>query len=556
MQGNSKRALARRATEPELTDANGAARNGSRGRLSRALEIGRTARKARVLHLLRELGVVGSGSPATREGAEELRRALEELGTTYVKLGQLLSSRPELMPDVYIEELARLTDDAPPLPFSDVEPVIAQDIGLDVFARIDPEPLASASIAQVHRALMRDGRDVVVKVRRPGIEDQVAVDLDLLRSTAAMLERRSETARAVQARALAEELEVHLRGELNLLEEAHNAELIAGLAADVEDIVVPAVIRPHVSERVLVLERIEGEKITPEHGLSEERATALAETFFSFYVRQVTLEGFYHADPHRGNVLLTPDGRLALLDFGLLGRVDDDTRRSLGMLLLAVAQNRADDVADQIISLSLTPLDADEPGFIHELRRKLPRYHWRALSDIRAGEALADLQRIAIVHGIRLPTSFALVGKTLAQADEIARTLDPQLDPVRLIRELSFTIVSTELRNRLEPNALLAFLAPQVDELVKLPRRVGHVVERLETGTLKVGVMPTDLGDLEHITRSAANRIGMALIIVGLLLSSALMARVNHGVALGGFCLAAALGLYMIWKIIRTPGEL
>jgi predicted unusual protein kinase regulating ubiquinone biosynthesis (AarF/ABC1/UbiB family) len=556
VQGNSERALARRATEPELTDANGAARNGSRGRLGRALEIGRTARKARVLHLLRELGVVGSGSPATREGAVELRRALEELGTTYVKLGQLLSSRPELMPDVYIEELARLTDDAPPLPFSDVEPVIAQDIGLDIFARIDPEPRASASIAQVHRALMRDGRDVVVKVRRPGIEDQVAVDLDLLRSTAAMLERRSETARAVQARALAEELEVHLRGELNLLEEAHNAELIAGLAADVHDIVVPAVIRPHVSERVLVLERIEGEKITPEHGLSEERATALAETFFSFYVRQVTLEGFYHADPHRGNVLLTPDGRLALLDFGLLGRVDDDTRRSLGMLLLAVAQNRADDVADQIISLSLTPLDADEPGFIHELRRKLPRYHWRALSDIRAGEALADLQRIAIVHGIRLPTSFALVGKTLAQADEIARTLDPQLDPVRLIRELSFTIVSTELRNRLEPNALLAFLAPQVDELAKLPRRVGHVVERLETGTLKIGVMPTDLGDLEHIARSTANRIGMALIIVGLLLSSALMARVNHAVSLAGFCLAAAFGLYMIWKIIRTPGEL
>jgi predicted unusual protein kinase regulating ubiquinone biosynthesis (AarF/ABC1/UbiB family) len=554
--GNSPRDLARAKTDSELTDLDLAARNGSRGRLGRALEVGRTARKARVLQLLRELGVVGSGAPATREGAQELRRAFEELGTTYVKLGQLLSSRPDLMPDVYIEELSHLTDDAPPVPFSAIEPAIAEDVGLDVFSRIDPEPLASASIAQVHRALMRDGRDVVVKVRRPGIEEQVAVDLDLLRSTAALLERRSETARAVQARALAEELEVHLRGELNLVEEAHNAELIAGLAANIDAIVVPAVIRPHVSERVLVMERIEGEKISPEHGLTQERARTLAEAFFSFYVRQVTLEGFYHADPHRGNVLLTPDGRLALLDFGLLGRVDDDTRRSLAILLLAVAQNRADDVADQILTLSLTLLDTDEPGFIHELRRKLPRYHWRALSDIRAGEALADLQRIAIGHGIRLPTSFALVGKTLAQADEIARTLDPQLDPVRLIRDLSFTIVATELRNRLEPSALLAFLAPQVDELAKLPRRVGRVVERLETGTLKVGVIPTDLAGLEHIARSAANRVGMALIIVGLLLSSALMARVNHAVSLAGFCLAAALGLYMIWKIVRTPGEL
>jgi predicted unusual protein kinase regulating ubiquinone biosynthesis (AarF/ABC1/UbiB family) len=460
------------------------------------------------------------------------------------------------LPDVYIEELSRLTDNAPPLPFSVIEPVIAQDVGLDVFARIDPDPLASASIAQVHRALMRDGRDVVVKVRRPGIEEQVALDLDLLRSTAALLERRSETARAVQARALAEELEVHLRAELNLVEEAHNAELIAGLAATEETITVPAVIRPHVSERVLVLERIDGKKITRDHGLTDERAKLLAESLFSFYVRQVTLEGFYHADPHRGNVLLTPDGRLALLDFGLLGRVDDDTRRALALLLLAVAQNRADDVADQILGLSLTLLDADEPGFIHELRRKLPRYHWRALSDIRSGEALADLQRVAITHAIRLPTSFALVGKTLAQADEIARTLDPELDPVRLIREQTLTIVTTELRSRLEPAALLAFVAPQIDELAKMPRRVGHVVERLETGTLKVGVVPTDLRDLEHIMRSAANRVGMALIITGLLLSSALMARVNHVVSLAGFSLAVAIGLYMIWKIIRTPGEL
>jgi predicted unusual protein kinase regulating ubiquinone biosynthesis (AarF/ABC1/UbiB family) len=145
------------------------------------------------------------------------------------------------------------------------------------------------------------------------------------------------------------------------------------------------------------------------------------------------------------------------------------------------------------------------------------------------------------VHGIRLPTSFALVGKAIAQADEIARTLDPQLDPVRLIREQSFTIVASELRSRLEPDALLAFLAPQVDEVAKLPRRVGHVVERLETRTLKVGVVPTDLTDLEHIMRSTANRVGMALIIVGLLLASALMARVSHTVALAGFCFAAAL---------------
>ncbi len=527
-----------------------------RQRLRRALEVGRTARHARLLRVLRELGVLGSGRPATAEGAREFRLALEQLGTAYVKLGQLLSSRPDLLPDVYIAELAHLVDNAPPVAFEEIRPIIEEDIGLDIFVRLEAEPIASASIAQVHEALLKDGREVVVKVRRPGIEDEVDLDLALLRSTAALLERRSETAEILQVNPLAEELEIHLRGELDLEEEAFNTELIAQLAADEGSIVVPKVIRPYVSKRVLVLEKITGEKVSHAHGLPPERATELARDFFSFYIRQVTLEGVYHADPHRGNILLTPDGRLALLDFGLLGRLDDDTRSSLALLLLAIAQNRADDVADQILGMSLTLLEADEPGFIHDLRRKLPRYHWRPLSGIRSGEALADMQRMAVTHGIRLPTSFALVGKTLAQADEIARILDPELDPVELIRDQTYKIVATEARRRLEPASLLAFAAPQIDAISKLPRRFGHVVERLETGTLKVGIIPTDLGDLERIARSSSNRIGSAMIVSALLVASALMARVSHPLALVGFVLAAVIGLYMVWKIIRTPGEL
>jgi predicted unusual protein kinase regulating ubiquinone biosynthesis (AarF/ABC1/UbiB family) len=520
------------------------------------LQVGRTARHARILRVLRELGVVGSGRPPTEEGARELRSALEQLGTAYVKLGQLLSSRPDLLPDVYIRELGGLVDDAPPVPFDRIRETIEREIGLDTFVRLDPDPIASASIAQVHEALLKDGREVVVKVRRPEIEQEVELDLALLRSTAELLERRSPTAELLQVAPLAEELEIHLRGELDLESEAFNTELIARLAEPEDSIVVPRVIRPYVTQRVLVLERIAGAKVERDHRLATERAETLARDFFRFYIRQVTLEGVYHADPHRGNVLLTPDGRLALLDFGLLGRLDDDTRRALALLLLAIAQNRADDVADQILGLSLTLLDADEPGFIHELRRKLPRYHWRPLAGINTGEALADLQRMCVAHGIRLPTSFALVGKTLAQADEIARLLDPELDPVALIRDQSLKIVSTEAGRRLQPASLLAFTAPQIDELIKLPRRLGHVVERLETGTLKVGIVPTDLDDVEHIVRSVANRIGSALIVSALLVASALMARVNDIVALVGFSLAFVIGIYMIWRIARTTGDL
>src|SRR5919198_2083895 len=347
-------------------------------RMKRAFYVGRVARRTGLLRVLRELGVWGN-RPATREGAQEFRHALEELGTTYIKLGQLLSSRPDLLPDMYIDELGKLVDEVPPVPFGEIERVIAEELPADVFVQVDPEPLATASIAQIHQALLASGRDVIVKVRRPAIEEQVELDLALLRSTANLLEARSERAQLLQARALADELEVHLRGELDFVEEANNAELVARLVADFDDLVVPQGIRPYLTERVLVLERIEGRKVYSGHGLAVERAKELGRQFFRAYVNQVTVEGVYHADPHRGNVLLTGDGRLALVDFGLLGRLDDDTRRTLSLLLLALAQNRADDVTDLILAMSLTALDTDEPGFVHELRRKLPRYHWRPL---------------------------------------------------------------------------------------------------------------------------------------------------------------------------------
>ena len=526
-------------------------------RVKRALYVGRVARRGRLLRVLRELGVWGN-RPATRDGAEAFREALEELGTTYIKLGQLLSSRPDLLPDVYIEELGKLVDEVPPVPFEQIQRVIAEELPADTFVRIDSEPLATASIAQIHTALLTSGREVIVKVRRPGIERQVQLDLDLLRSTAGLLEERSERAQLLQARALADELEVHLRGELDLIEEASNAELVARLVESYDDLVVPSVIRPYVTEKVLVLERIEGRKVDTDHGIPPERAHELAREFFRAYVHQVTVEGVYHADPHRGNVLLTSDGRLALVDFGLLGRLDEDTRRTLALLLLAVAQNRADDVADLILGLSRTNLDADEPGFIHELRRKLPRYHWRPLEEIHAGEALADLQRISFDYGIALPTTFALVGKTLAQADSIARVLYPELDPIALLEEDALEVMLGEGERRLEPNQFLAWLYTQLEPLARMPRRVGHLAAKLEAGTFKVGVAPTDLSDLEHAMRSVANRVGGAVIVASLLIASALLARVHdlRWFAFGGFCGAFLLGLYMVWKIIRTPGEL
>jgi ubiquinone biosynthesis protein len=526
-----------------------------RRRLRRALELTGAARRTRLLRVLREIGVRGKRE-ATPESAREFRLALEELGATFVKLGQLLSSRPDLLPDVYVEELGKLVDEVPPLPFEAIAPVIERSLGREIFVRVDPEPLAAASIAQIHAALLTDGREVVVKVRRPGIVEQVELDLELLRRTVGLLEGRSETARLLQLGALADELETHLLSELDFVEEANNAELIAGLVGDFDGLHVPAVIHPYVREEALVLERVHGVKIEAGVEVEPERGKELARQLFSAYVRQIAAEGIYHADPHRGNVLLMPDGRLALLDFGLLGRLDDDTRRTIALLLLAIAQNRADDVAALILEVSLLDFASDEPGFVHELRRKLPRYHWRPISGIHAGAALADLQRIALAHNVRLPTSFALVGKTLAQADSIARTLDPELDPVRLLDEEGTELMLREAERRLEPNQLFGYLFTQVAPAARLPRRVSQVAGKLETGTLKVGIAPTELGGLERLLRSVANRLGAALIIAGLLIASALMAQVNDAVSLVGYALSALMALYWFWKLVRTPGDL
>ncbi|HLX77439.1 MAG TPA: AarF/UbiB family protein, partial [Acidimicrobiales bacterium] len=525
-------------------------------RVRRALEVGRVARRSGARRVLAELNVVGHRE-ATREGAKRFRSALEELGTTYIKLGQLLSSRPDLLPDVYIEELGRLVDEVPAEDYAAIKDVIDQDVGADIFVRIDPNPLATASIAQTHAAVLGSGRDVVVKVRRPGVAEQVALDLAVLRSSARFAMRRSDTAQLLQLDALADELEIHLRAELNFVEEAHNTGLIGRMLERFDSLVVPAV-HPSLSERVLILDRIEGTKVSRDHTLPPDRAAELAREFFRAYVYQVVVEGVYHADPHHGNILLTPDRRLALIDFGLLGRLDDDTRRTLALLLLALAQNRADDVAELIFSLSLTSVDSDEAGFIHDLRRKLPRYHWRPLSGIRTGEALADLQRLALTHNIRLPTSFALVGKTLAQADAIARTLHPELDPVELIERETIDLLTHEASRRLTPDRFFADLYTQIDPLTKMPRRIAHLTDQLEHGGLKIGVIPTGLGELEHNLRSIANRIGAAIIISALLLGSSLifLSHRTEWLAISGFALAGLLATYMIWRIARTPGEL
>ena len=362
--------------------------------------------------------------------------------------------------------------------------------GSRVFARLDEQPLACASIAQIHGGLLRTGREVVVKVRRPGIEEEVALDLELLRSLTSFAEVRSETARLLQLAALAEELEAHLTAELDFVEEAHGSELIARIVGDAEHLVVPAVIHPYVTDSVLVQERIVGERVVADHGLDPERAAVLARELFGAYVQQITVHGVYHADPHRGNILLTEDGRLALLDFGLLGRLDDDTRRALGLLLLALAQNRADDVADLILGLSLTTLASDEAG----LRpRSAPQA--AALSLAAPCRDPAPARRSPTCSALRSGTGSRFRPASRSSARRSPRRIRSPARSTRrstrssCSRRTASTVMLRETE-RIAGAATICSLSRTLrrEPLLRMPRRIGQLASRLETGTLKVGI--------------------------------------------------------------------
>ena len=396
-----------------------------RERLRRALEVGRVARRTRLLRVLREVGVSGE-RPATREAAREFRLALEELGTTYVKLGQLLSSRPDLLPDVYIEELTHLVDEVPPVPFAEIEPVIRRAIGLTAFAEIDPEPVAAASTAQIHKALMTDGREGVGKVPAAGVYEQALVDLELsaLRRTSS----RSDPARPdPQLSALAEEVDVHLRRSWTSRRRPKKHRARRPLPHGHPN-VRHSVVHPYVTDGGARSENIEGKRVADDHGLDEERAGHLAREFFRAYVRQVAAEGVYHATAS-GNVRLRRTGRLALRD-RLLGRLDDDT-----------ADERADPAGDRrrtaattwrLIFAFRTRLSNGRAGLRRRAPRKLPRGTTGAAVRLRAGEALADLQRMSVKYAIRLPRALRWSERRSPRRTRSrARSTPDALDPGR-----------------------------------------------------------------------------------------------------------------------------
>lgn len=440
---------------------------------ARAREIGRVLGPVGVRQLSGRL-LRADGDP---EGPRRLREAFEQLGPTFGKLGQILSTRPDLIAEEYVTELSTLQSDVPSLSEAEVVAVMERELGVpweDVFSAIDPEPLAAGTIAQVHRARMADGRRVVVKVQRPEAATVVANDLALLERIVAPASRSARLKRVIDLPSLAEQMAGALRAELDFCEEARNIVRMGEIVAGYDRIRVPACHRELSSSRLLVIDEVVGGVPVLEAPEGPER-TAAARQLLQAYYRQVLEEGFFHADPHPGNMLWA-DGTIWLLDLGMIGRLDAETRRQLFLILLAFAQGDVELLADVSIDLSgiegETGVDMDD--YRREVGAVVEALRGRSLQEIQLVELLNRLTMISVRHGVPLPPAFVMVGKALAQVDGAVSELAPELDPIEEARRFFVRSISRRLAGRLDPQQVIY-------EVERLRYRASQISEGLAT---------------------------------------------------------------------------
>jgi ubiquinone biosynthesis protein len=497
--------------------------------------------------------------------ARELADDLERLGPTYVKLGQLLSTRPDIVPPRYADALARLQDHVEPFPFAEVEKILEDELGVrpsHVFGSIDTEPIAAASIAQVHHATLRDGREVALKVQRPGIRERVLTDLDALGHAASFLDRHTEFGRRFGLAEMFEEFRKSLLRELDFRQEAaHLAALRANLAG-IPEIVVPRPVPDLGTSRVLTMEFIPGVKITALGPLArmEMDGARLADALFRAYLKQMLRDGLFHADPHPGNVLLVGE-RIALIDLGMVARVSPGLQDRLLQLLLAVSDNRADDAAETLFRLGRCQEDADEIGFRRGVADIMAQHQdVTVMHRPQVGRAVLMLLKVAGEHGVRMPPELALIGKTLLNLDEIGRKLAPDFDPNEAIRRHAAEITREQMKRDFSISSLFSSAVELKNFATQLPGRVNRILDRLADNEFKVNVDAIDEARLMEGLQKVANRIALGLVLAALIVGAALMIDVPTdftllgypGIAILLFLGAAAGGIALVITILAS----
>jgi len=485
-----------------------------------------------------------------------LRLALTELGTTFIKLGQVLSARSDLLPQEYLTELAKLQDDVPPLPFAQVEPIFREAFGVApaaAFDHFDPTPIASASIGQAYRARLHDGREVVVKIQRPGVQQQVRTDLSLLYHVAAFAHRITQL-QLYDLPALAREFSAVLQDELIYTLEAHNGEALAKEVADTPEVEFLQVYWPYTSRTVMTTFLVQGVKITDFPALNAQGIdrARLAVNLADSLLRQILLHGMFHGDPHPGNLLVTPNGHIVFLDTGMVGRFDRKTRELLIELASAIFDQDIDAILGNLQQLGVVEDIVDMLPLRRDLSRLITKYYFLPRRELRLGELLQRMNHLLFEHHIRMAYEFSLMAKALFVAEGIAQELDANFDYNIAARPLIAEV-------RRGYYSAQTFFTDSVREfrglrrqIVDLPRRLNSVLTHLERGTMRVRVSDDMLDLKQNATNILVNRLSFAALTIGLLLAATVMVSVGKGFWLQylGYVTLIADGVFMMVLLV------
>ena len=503
----------------------------------------------------------GAGHVAAAD-AEALASDVERLGPTFVKLGQLLSTRADLLQPAYAEALARLQDDLEPFPFSEVAEIVEGELRVRLskaFADFEEAPIAAASLGQVHRAALRDGRRVAVKVQRPGVREQVLQDLETLGDVASLLERFSSVTRSVDVQALLDQFRLTIVAELDYRQEARHMAVLARNLRDVPHVIVPLPVEDYTTERVLTMDYVPGVKITAVSPVewTEVDGRPLADALFRAYLQQILVDGFFHADPHPGNVLLTADRRLGLVDVGMIGRLSNPLQERLFRLLLAIADGDDAEAAVAVVALG-EPLDGfDEASMRRSVTALVAQRDQRA-ENLNVGRVMLDLARTGHRCGLRMPAELPLLGKTLLNLHDIGRVLDRDFDVNGALRRHATELMRRRMMKSARPTHWLPALLSLRELALRLPERANRILDAVAANDLRLKVEVIDHGSIIDGLQKVANRIALGAVLAALIIGAAMLMQVRTSFTILGypgfamllFLAAVAGGVGLAWTIL------